>query len=88
MFIPNAFSPNGDGQNDVFRIKAKNIDFLYLYIYNRFGQLLFQSDDINTGWNGDYKGIPCEIGTYFYLLLYNDIDGKSKKESGDLELLR
>ncbi|HMN32072.1 MAG TPA: gliding motility-associated C-terminal domain-containing protein [Chitinophagaceae bacterium] len=88
VFIPNAFSPNGDGQNDVFRIKAKNIDFLYLYIYNRFGQLLFQSDDINTGWNGDYKGIPCEIGTYFYLLLYNDIDGKSKKESGDLELLR
>lgn len=88
VFIPNAFTPNGDGKNDDFKIKAKNIEFLSLSIYNRYGQLLFKSDDINLGWNGFYKGTPCEIGTYFYMLLYNDVEGKSKIEKGDLELLR
>lgn len=88
IFIPNAFSPNGDGTNDVFRIKAKNIDFQALSIYNRFGQLLFNTPEMSVGWNGDYKGKPCEIGTYFYVLFYGDIDGVQKIAKGDFELIR
>lgn len=68
-FIPNAFTPNGDGLNDVFRVVGlyKNIDFK-MYLYNRWGQLLFESDDIDKGWDGTSKGLYCEPGSYVWIL--------------------
>ncbi|MCC7029113.1 MAG: gliding motility-associated C-terminal domain-containing protein [Chitinophagaceae bacterium] len=88
FFIPNVFTPNGDGLNDIFRVKGKNIHINLFSIYDRFGQLLFQTDDLTTGWNGDYKGVQCEVGTYFYLIHYSDAEGSGKIEKGDLTLIR
>jgi gliding motility-associated-like protein len=67
-FFPDAFSPNGDGTNDVFRMIGlyRNIN-LNLYVYDRWGQLIFQSDNIDNGWDGTYRGAKCPAGTYSWV---------------------
>jgi len=72
FYLPNAFTPNGDGLNDEFK-PVQRYDFVKtyrLYIYNRWGQLIFETSDINTGWDGTYKGKPVEQGTYVYKIVY------------------
>jgi len=65
MFFPNAFTPNGDGLNDVFKPFPVGLKrFEYFAIYNRFGQQLFYSTKAYKGWNGEYKGIKQPAGTY------------------------
>lgn len=68
-FIPNAFTPNGDGLNDVFRVVGlyRNIKFK-MVIYDRWGQLIFQSDSLDKAWDGTYKGSRCEPETYAWLV--------------------
>ena len=86
--IPNAFSPNGDGVNDIFRIRSYGDDNVEaISIYDRWGQLLFQSDDMDTGWDGSFKGIPQEIDSYIYVI---DMICQGEKETlkGTLTLLR
>lgn len=70
LFAPNAFSPNNDGQNDVFRVRAKGVALYRLSIYNRSGQLIFESTDTHAGWNGFYKNEPQNVGAYVYMLQY------------------
>ncbi len=68
ILAPNAFSPNGDGINDEFNVfGSAECDLIYLRIYNRWGALIFESIDINIGWDGIYNNIEQEIGTYVYL---------------------
>lgn len=75
-FIPTAFTPNGDGVNDAFRPKVAGMKkFIYFGVYNRWGQLLFSTREPNKGWDGTYKGIAQESGTYVYVIdaiKYND----------------
>lgn len=71
-FIPNAFSPNGDGKNDAFTISVNcPVERYNLNIYNRFGQRVFHGENSWLGWDGTYEGNPCEIGTYYYYVTYN-----------------
>lgn len=88
FFVPNSFTPNGDGLNDVFKVRGKNINMNLFSIYDRFGQLLFMTDDVTTGWDGSYKGTPCDLGIYFYLIHYSDAEGNGKIEKGDITLIR
>lgn len=68
-YIPSAFTPNGDGKNDVFRLVSKgDIRLKELMIFNRYGQKIFISNDINDSWNGTFNGEPVDIGTYYYKL--------------------
>ncbi|MBK7212825.1 MAG: gliding motility-associated C-terminal domain-containing protein [Bacteroidales bacterium] len=71
-WIPNAFSPNADGLNDVFRpVSLRNTLSPYsLQVYNTWGQLIFMSEDPSRGWDGRYKGRQCEAADYFYRLRY------------------
>ena len=62
--IPTAFTPNGDGVNDTYYIMANNVKSFHMDIYDRWGQEVFSSDDINTHWDGTYKGKPQPTGTY------------------------
>lgn len=66
--LPNAFSPNADGLNDQFRwvnvADCPDADQFVLRIYNRWGQLVFESDDAAIGWDGTYRGLPAELGVY------------------------
>lgn len=84
--VPDAFSPNGDGKNDEFLILAHGVKDFSLHIYNRWGQLVFESTDINKGWDGTYKGKPqdSETYTFFYNIVY--FDGKVEAREGTLML--
>lgn len=88
LIVPNAFSPNGDGANDVFQVIHKNISLKSFKIFNRWGQELFYTTDIKKGWDGNYKGKPCELGVYFYLIEYSDPYGKNGVKKGDVTLVR
>ena len=71
LWIPNAFSPDYDGINDIFKPKANTELLNYnLQIYTRWGALIFESNDINKGWNGIYKGKDCPVGVYVYRICY------------------
>ena len=71
LYIPNAFTPNGDGKNDVFRASyGENVTDYQLQIYNRYGQIIFTSNEINKGWDGTYKGSKQPIGSYAWIIAY------------------
>jgi len=86
--IPNAFSPNGDGQNDIFMPKLYGVHNYSLRVYNRWGQQLFETNDPEQGWNGEFKGTLCTQGTYVYSIsFYDDVENKLKVYSGSFILL-
>jgi len=69
IYIPNSFSPNGDGINDIFRIPpGPSFTLQYFLIYDRYGNEIFRTTDINKGWDGTYKGAKSPNGTYTYLI--------------------
>ncbi len=88
--VPGAFTPNGDGKND--KLNAMNADLaknFSLKIFNRLGQLLFSTNDPLAGWDGTYKGVKAETGTYVWMLSYTDPwTGKPVQENGTSILLR
>ena len=88
-FMPNGFTPNNDGNND--RIRPILIGYTklnYFSIYNRWGELLFNSKNINDSWDGTYKDQKCEMGTYFYTISVTDRNNKIDNYKGDFILLR
>jgi gliding motility-associated-like protein len=88
-FIPNAFSPNGDGRNDVFKIEHIRYQKLVQFkVFNRWGQQLFETIDGAKGWDGTYNGAPCNVDTYYYIISLNHPDGATKTYKGDVALLR
>jgi gliding motility-associated-like protein len=82
--VPNAFSPNNDGINDVWRIPALNAakDF-DVRLYNRYGQLIFQMRDSAKGWDGKFNGVDQPMGSYVYII---NVDNRLLK--GTLTLVR
>lgn len=88
IFIPNAFSPNGDGQNDVLLAKGNNLAAFYMAIYDRWGNKVFESNNINNGWDGSYNGKPMETGTYTYYANGSFTDGKPFNKKGNITLVR
>ncbi len=88
FYVPNAFTPNGDGQNDVFYAIANNTTKFEMLIFNRGGTLLFQSSDIKKGWDGTFKGQLSENNVYVYKINYVDKDGKSHNLTGSVTLIK
>ncbi len=87
--VPTAFSPNGDGQNDVFRIGYRENFFLIrMQVFNRWGELVFETTDINQGWDGTYNGQPQPIGTYVFIIHGEDSKGYPIRKIGNVTLLR
>ena len=85
--IPNVFSPNNDGNNDVFSIESTGVTNLDMQIYNRWGMLMFETSDINATWNGrTSSGAICPEGTYFYIIKITT--DKTETFKGTLTLLR
>lgn len=89
--VPNAFSPNGDGNNDFFQaqVYCPTLSFK-LNIYNRYGQLVFSGKSPDDSWNGTFNGTLCDVGTYFYYLeMTTNTPEKSKiNRKGDIILIR
>lgn len=86
--IPNAFTPNDDGKNDVFLPKIFGIDDMNLKIYNRFGQLVFESYNPSFGWDGKFQGAPQPIDVYAYTLIVKFADGRTESRKGSVTLIR
>ena len=88
LFVPNAFTPNNDGINDIFMPMGIYIKEYQMQIYNRWGEKLFESDDFHKGWNGKYQEEYCPTGVYYYQIIVKTAEGKNKRVSGSLHLLR
>lgn len=88
--IPNAFSPNGDSMNDVFQvvINGENVTVLSIQVWNRWGQLVYEESNGNTGWDGKFKDEDAASDVYVYRISMRVPDGSTFTESGDLTLLR
>ena len=89
VYMPNAFTPNGDGKNDLFRYpsSAKN-RFIRLTIFNRWGEKLFETREAAKGWNGRLKGILQPVDSYVYLLETQTLDGRKRQQKGTVTLIR
>ncbi|MCK9481337.1 MAG: PKD domain-containing protein [Bacteroidia bacterium] len=96
IYIPNAFSPNNDGINDIFKPTAIYItkttsNHLYTFemeIYDRWGNKLFLTNDLDIGWDGTFSNIPCPDGVYLYKIRAVGLDGKPYDFKGTLHLVR
>lgn len=87
--IYNAFSPNGDGINDVLKVKSHSgIEEFRAIIYNRWGQKIYEWTDLNGGWDGNWNGHPAKQGTYFVLVKAKGSDGREHTIKRDVNLLR
>ncbi len=88
--LPSAFSPNGDGKNDLFRLIGFDAYTLYEFrVVNRWGQVVFSTTDKSEGWDGTFGGVQQEPGTYFYFARYKcDAEGKTRLRKGDVLLTR
>ena len=88
FWLPNAFSPNNDGANEFYKAEAFNIQFEQLMVFNRFGEVLFISNRLEEGWDGNYLGAPAQEGTYVCLVRYRDPDNMSQEISKAFSLIR
>jgi len=89
IFVPNAFSPNGDGDNDIFQAKGNGITEFEMLIYDRWGGIVFETNSIEYGWDGlDASDLLVNNGTYLYHILLYDYNGKLWVYNGELNLFR
>ena len=89
MEVPSAFSPNGDGINDeIFVLNHEVGELLEYTIFNRWGQIIFTTQDINGGWDGSIDGTEAEMGTYVYLVRAIGLEGEFFQRQGNITLVR
>lgn len=89
LMIPNSFTPNGDGINDQFLVKAMwNVVEFELFVYERSGNMVFKSKEIEMGWDGSYQGKEAQTGVYAYFIIYKNSKGNKVKTKGTLNLIR
>ena len=90
FYAPNAFTPDKNGNNEVFITKGTGIDLssFDLNIYDRWGKLIFKSSDIEVGWDGKIKGTLAEAGVYSWTVYFKDIVKRKHRYRGSVMLLR
>ncbi len=89
LVLPNAFSPNGDGNNDIFRLLASGFKKInHFRIFNRWGQKVFEANDYYSGWDGKFKGIDQPMSTYFWTVSAIDLRDSDQIFRGDVILIR
>lgn len=86
--LPTAFTPNGDGVNDVFQVRGFGISKMTLRVYNRQGLMVFESRSQNIGWDGTFKGAPQPMDAYAWTLDIEYFNGEKVRKKGDVTLIR
>jgi gliding motility-associated-like protein len=87
--VPTAFTPDGDGINDIVYVRGWGLlSLIEFNIYNRWGELIYSSDDINEGWDGTFKGTAQNMDTYAYTVKALTIDQRVMTKNGLINLLR
>jgi gliding motility-associated-like protein len=88
FYVPNIFSPNNDGSNDILFARGTNIKEIEFSIYNRWGELVFETNDINIGWDGKYNSKPCDASVFAYYAKVVFTDGSEQIKKGSITLIR
>jgi gliding motility-associated-like protein len=88
VYAPNAITQNGDGLNDDFKWVPVFVKDFHIEIYNRWGQMLYQTDNKHQPWDGKVNGQPSQEDVYFYRIRYTGWDGSDKTQSGNFTILR
>ena len=88
LFVPNSFTPNGDGENDILFVRGNNIETMNLKIYHRWGEKVFETSNQNEGWDGKYKGRDADPAVFVYYLEITCIGEKTYQEKGNITLIR
>ena len=87
-FVPNTFTPNGDGKNDILYVRSISVKELYFAVYDRWGEMVFETTDINKGWDGIYKGKLANPDVYGWYLKVKCYNGDEMDKKGDVSLIR
>jgi gliding motility-associated-like protein len=88
VFVPNAFSPNGDGNNDIMYVRGLYIEKVIFRIFDRWGELVFESNDVSIGWDGTFRGVLLQPDVYDYYLDVTCIGGLKSITKGNITLMR
>lgn len=87
-YIPTSFTPNGDGLNELFGPTYCPITEFNMIIFDRWGEIIFETDDINRLWDGTFNGVPVPEGVFGYMINYRDVRGEKVNGKGNVTLLR
>lgn len=88
IFVPNTFTPNGDGLNDFFYVRGFNIDEVEMVVYNRWGQKVFETRQVSKGWDGSYEGGVAPSDVYGYYLRVRCVSGGEYEKKGNVTVIR
>ncbi len=88
IFIPNAFTPNNDGHNDILRVRANSLSEFYFAVYNRFGEKVFESNNPEDGWDGTFKGSVLAPEVFGYYIEIKCLGGETYFKKGNVTLIR
>lgn len=87
-FLPTGFTPNGDGINDEIHLHGRGIDYFTLKIFDRIGEKVFETSDMEKGWDGKLLGLPMNDGVFVYELNITFCNGETVKKHGDITLVK
>jgi gliding motility-associated-like protein len=88
LFVPTTFTPNGDGKNDVFRVRGERVQVDEMKIFNQWGTLVWQSDATMAQWDGTASGQTVTNGTYFYRIRITEFNGKNTELTGTVTVIK
>ena len=87
LYVPNSFTPNGDGLNDTFGVYGESIKNYRMQVFNRWGQVIFESNNVTEQWDGTYNGRFVPQGAYIYKMSANGINGNTTSKNGTLNII-
>lgn len=88
IYVPNAFTPNSDGENDVLYVRGKNITKMYFAVFDRWGEKVFETEDQTIGWDGYFKGMQVDPAVYDFYLRSECVGGETYFKKGNVTLIR
>jgi gliding motility-associated-like protein len=86
--VPNVFSPNGDGQNDILFVRGEGVSKLLFIIYDRWGEKVFESKSMSEGWDGTYRGAKLDPGVFFYYVKATFKNNTASVLEGNVTLIK
>jgi len=88
IYVPNAFTPNQDGKNEKLYVRANNITDLYFVLYDRWGEKVFETRNVQLGWDGKFEGREVDPDVYVYYLEVTCLGGLQYFEEGNITVIR
>ena len=88
IYIPNAFTPDGNGHNDILYVRGRGITEMYFTVYDRWGEMVYETNDLTKGWDGTFKGKPCDPDVFVYYIKVTCFNGETYFKKGNITLIR